>query len=755
MKKIYSLVVLTLCSLLIGCNGIGSKDTILARIGNESLYAEDLDFLVLQNYGNPGSKKYQSAAENLLFSLAKISKVTGESASYDSAWNNYEPVVRNRLLTIIYTRFHLMSRLGYTDEELKKYFDEHRSEFDSTATYMAVREEVAGRYYLSQNQDSLKRFIQQVLPEKDEPANVELLFFMGDSLAVSEIAGKLNANVPEDSLKNVRHVTVALGKERGVFTDSSVMGALFFADSMKVGESRVFHIMQDSSQAHFALKVQKRTSAVKAREEDYVKEFEQAFISQQRQAMAQKVREMTSDMGSVVVEKMVPEDPRKFYEDNKDKFMTVPGYEVYHVAMKDSAVLAKTMVNVKDLESFKAVAATISENEETSENNGFVGRIKKDYALPYGIGMVPALWTELEGKTVGYISSVIRSVSDSLYHSFYLSAIIPSEPKSFDRVEKQLAELYASDVNAIDPATVLVSDNGKPVYTKADLMKIFEAEPGIPYNKDTHHNIVNMLAQAYAIGKKARQEQVDQSWEFRALMRVARADFITARYERGLKMEEPAAFRVTDNSKKFEYFYNKELSYKDKSYEEVESDIESGLKTRAKLNSKHYANMETWNKTNVFFYDRSKVSLAPVTTAEGFLALGDSLAKNQKFDDAVSAYNKIVELFADRDTLFRTAVYNMAQTYSDAQKYKKSADCFEAFLQVWPDAPEAEKAMFSLGFVLNENLKQNDRALEVLEDFQKRFPKSELKESVDWLVENIKSDGKLADDLMKKIEAEE
>jgi hypothetical protein len=76
-------------------------------------------------------------------------------------------------------------------------------------------------------------------------------------------------------------------------------------------------------------------------------------------------------------------------------------------------------------------------------------------------------------------------------------------------------------------------------------------------------------------------------------------------------------------------------------------------------------------------------------------------------------------------------------------------------LKVWPEAPEAEKAMFSLGFVLNENLKQNDRALEVLEDFQKRFPKSELKESVDWLVENIKSDGKLADDLMKKIEAEE
>ncbi len=755
MKKIYPLVVLALCSLLVGCNGIGGKDTIVARIGNESLYAEDLDFLVLQNFGQPGSEKYNSAAENFLLSLAKISKVTGESRSYDSAWSVYEPVVRNRLLTIVYTRFHLMSRLGYTDEELKKYFTEHRSEFDSTATYIAVREEVAGRYYLSQNQDSLKRFIQQVLPEKDEPANVELLFFMGDSLAVSEIAGKLKDDVPEDSLKNIRHVTVAQGKERGVFADSSVMGALFLADSMKVGESRAFRITQDSNQVHFALKVQKRTSAVKAREDDYVKEFEQAFISQQRQAMNQKVREMMSDLGSVVVEKMVPQDPHKFYEDNKDKFMTVPGYEVYHVAMKDSAVLAKTMMNVKDLESFKAVAATISENEETSENNGFVGHVKKDFALPYGIGMVPALWTELEGKEVGYISTVVRSVSNPLYHSFYLSAIVPSEPKSFDRVEKQLTELYANDVNAIDPATVLVSDNGKPVYTKADLLKIFDAEPGIPYNKDTHYNIVNMLAQAYAIGKKAKQEKVDQSWEYRALLRVARMDFINARYERNLGSESPTASKVADNLKKFEYFYNRESTYKGKSFEEVESQIASSLETKAKMNSKLADNMEAWNKTNVFFYDRSKVSLAPVTTAEGILALADSLAKNQKFDDAISAYDKVVDLFADRDTLFRTAVYNMAQTYSDAQKYKKSVACFEAFLQVWPDAPEAEKAMFSLGFVLNENLKQNDRALEVLEDFQKRYPKSELKESVDWLVENIKSDGKLADDLMKKIEAEE
>ena len=158
---------------MVGCNGIGSKDTIVARIGNETLYQEDLDFIVLQGMGNPSSAKYRSATDNLLYSLANVSRAESEANSYDSAWSVYEPVVENRLLMIAYIRFHLQGRLGYTDEELKRYFDEHRSEFDSLASYFSVREEVASRYYISKNQDSLKKFIQQKLPENDEPAKVE------------------------------------------------------------------------------------------------------------------------------------------------------------------------------------------------------------------------------------------------------------------------------------------------------------------------------------------------------------------------------------------------------------------------------------------------------------------------------------------------------------------------------------------------------------------------------------------------------
>jgi TolA-binding protein len=56
---------------------------------------------------------------------------------------------------------------------------------------------------------------------------------------------------------------------------------------------------------------------------------------------------------------------------------------------------------------------------------------------------------------------------------------------------------------------------------------------------------------------------------------------------------------------------------------------------------------------------------------------------------------------------------------------------------------------------LNENLKRNDDARQVLEEFLQKYPNSELRESAQWLLDNIKSNGKLADELMKKIEAEE
>jgi hypothetical protein len=63
----------------------------------------------------------------------------------------------------------------------------------------------------------------------------------------------------------------------------------------------------------------------------------------------------------------------------------------------------------------------------------------------------------------------------------------------------------------------------------------------------------------------------------------------------------------------------------------------------------------------------------------------------------------------------------------------------------------SEKALFSRAFILHENLKQDSAALNLFREFKTEYPKSELMESVDWLIKNIESKGKLAEELLEKI----
>jgi TolA-binding protein len=134
----------------------------------------------------------------------------------------------------------------------------------------------------------------------------------------------------------------------------------------------------------------------------------------------------------------------------------------------------------------------------------------------------------------------------------------------------------------------------------------------------------------------------------------------------------------------------------------------------------------------------------------------DSLYTQAKsLDKAYLAWSGIRERYMDIDSVAKKATFELAHIYSDREDFDKAQREYRAFYRTWPDSPDAEKAMFSRGFILNENLHKNDEALKVFEEFKKTYPKSDLMESVDWLIQNIKSNGKLADDLMKKIAAEE
>ena len=160
-------------------------------------------------------------------------------------------------------------------------------------------------------------------------------------------------------------------------------------------------------------------------------------------------------------------------------------------------------------------------------------------------------------------------------------------------------------------------------------------------------------------------------------------------------------------------------------------------------------------KADVHLYDTRIAEFKPYKTADKLIARADSLYQAGKKSDVYYAYRDVMYAYAENDSLFERVAYEMAQVQGENEEFMDAEGEYYAFYTMWPNSVNAEKAMFSRGFMLNENLGWNDKALKVLEEFLQKYPNSELKESAQWLVDNIKSDGKLADDLMKKIEAEE
>ena len=212
---------------------------------------------------------------------------------------------------------------------------------------------------------------------------------------------------------------------------------------------------------------------------------------------------------------------------------------------------------------------------------------------------------------------------------------------------------------------------------------------------------------------------------------------------------------IPENLYKFEYYNGYRLQSFGKSLNQVVPEIYSRL--RMEYNKKLMArkSAEAYAAKTVHLYDTSVPEYKPDMLSENLLAKADSLFKAGKFSEAYEKYRELQLAYAEVDSLFEKATYEMAVAQNENGEFKTAEAIYFAYYMMWPENPNAEKAMFSRGFILNENLNMDTRAQVVLEEFLQKYPNSELRESAQWLIDNIKSNGKLAEDLMKKIEAEE
>lgn len=675
---------------LTGCNSVGDKDTILARIDKEVVYREDL-VLLMKNSISSKEPLNKRLYENVYAKEAVVSKALTQFPELNKEWEEFLGLIEPKLLASVYQRFYLNERLTYSEPELRHFYDEHRSLFDEAPLpdFSVIQGIVACEYYMSHSKEALNAYLKE-------------------------------------------------------------------------------HLMGSTSR------------------EDSIT-WKTKFVELHRSELKEQIaRNLASDLHVTFHELPKPE-PKAFYEKHMDMFMTAPGYELYHVQGTDSVALAALFNETTDLENFKKIASTKSANKATAKEGGFVGYVKDGFAMPYGIGMVSGLSAALNGKDAGFVSPVIKDDVGNAYHVFYLSSLVQPKQKTFDRVEASIKQGLASgEFFDVDSSYVLLSENGETLLTEGELKRICKRDFMAEVNARNHQHLFSMVVERLLFSKAALNLKLDKTWEYRALVRAARRNFIFDNYffkkrqnvevsEDSLKAfyerygspvhqeysfeqgrsEVRAAAMFPMNILRHEYFLSKKSSY-------FKLDFKQTLPVLFRQNWRMQSDMsearfaaESYQSAVLHFYDSSIQEWEPTILADRLVANADSLRKEGLNDEALEAYRNLIFAYGENDSLVKLAIYESAQIYNETGRFEEAEAEYQACYEIFPDSPEAEKSLFSRGFILSENLNKNDEALQVLKTFQQKYPNSELKESVDWLVQNIESDGKLADDLLKKISAEE
>lgn len=487
------------------------------------------------------------------------------------------------------------------------------------------------------------------------------------------------------------------------------------------------------------------------------------------------------------VESVVPQRPepsdaalKAVYDAQAANRWTAPAiFHMKALGSKDSAKLAKAIAKVKDVGAFQALASKFPVGSPVVAPKGDLGRVKRQFALPYGLGLVPTLFNELEPTRTGLVQP--QRVGDSIWVAFWVSAVDSGAVKSFESVKAEVREEYLSSNPWTPPATAVLAkwDRG-PLVTQADLDVIYQEIPQHMRRQYPAQRVVDFMTLWEVVarastesghGKRpavvkaiADNERIFWSQEWRKSATYQTFGLPASRTDSSLAAWKPlfskgawidsvgginrdgARLSVMPKGYLEARFAEDVDRYRQDTvfagFDSIKADLFRDVRQDLDLLGHAYQDSVL----------RVKFRVRTSPSAPGFgakdpasvrLDSARALHDRRALEDAQRLYESVEADAGAVDSLRAQALFQLGQLFGEQQNFPRSLSRYRAVLSRFPASGEAYKARFMIAFTYSEYLKEEKVALKEYRKVIADYPKCDLADDADWMIRNIESGGAL------------
>jgi len=791
---------------MVACEGKREdRSKVLAKIGGTSYTENDFDFM-LKTMGpeRQAELKKDPEARRKQFEAmlkTKLQAMAAQKSKYgkEPTLNARQALIDERIVTQTYFQTHLSENNGFTQDELRSFYQAHPNMFAGDSgkvlPFETERPRVADSLLVSKApvdsvyKDNIKHYEQKayceisVIQTRDRKTAEEATNAVAGGMDFGAAAAKWSLHQSSKANKG-KLGRLVQGETNWELGSSINADSLFFTVPPKVKVGSLSKPLKHDS-TWMVLRADTCVPTHIQPLAEVRKQVIDTWVAQYKTRLNEQALPRLKAKYGVVLrserDTATRAELQKYYEAHKDAYISPETYEIWHIESKNKDLLAKRAKVAKDLEAFKKAAAQANENTWTKPAQGYVGVIKRDHCLPYGIGVMPNLFPVLDTVKEGsLVREPMQNPDTKKWHLFWLVKKFPKQQKPFERVMTLVKLDYKSErTTTIKAEDTLASWKGGLVREK-DILFLREEIPASMQERYTREALLDYLLtwqlttqEAKAIGllddvkmMAQREENKLNYWSqiYQDSIMARNGGLDSATLKR--TFEANRAFFTKDSAEndyhKFvrdiagfltldpkeldvEYKTNPERYRRDTiplSFDEAKNEVFQNLKGEAYARAEQRQTDKLMREFQVVILDPTLLPPKLKSPQEAYKQ-AQNLHYDRKLDQAIDLYQRLRNEFPKDESLQDSVCFGLAQIYIEQEKYQQALGEYRRLSYLFPKSPNNYKAMFMVGFIHAEHLKNDSAAVRDFEKMLAQYPSSDLSDDADWMIRNIRSGGKL------------